>query len=87
MKLGLPSQAGRNPCLPGFPGRHLGYCLQERGKKKKKSFCPFNFESHKPHPHGVTFNNQLAFQLLNIRAVSKGARSKRSPRGDPEELT
>ena len=35
----------------------------------------------------MTFNNQLAFQLLNVRAVSRGARVKRSPRGDSEQLT
>ena len=87
MKLGLPSQAGRNTCLPGFPGRYLGYCLQERKKKKIQVLCPFDFDSQKPHPHRMAFNNQLAFQLLNIRAVSRGARGKRSPRGDPEQLT
>ena len=59
-------------------------------KKKYKSFCPFIFDSHKPHPYQMTFfflNKQLAFQLLNLRAVSRGARGKRSPRGDPEQLT
>ena len=56
-------------------------------KKKYKSFRRFNFDSHKPHPYQMTFNNELAFQLLNVRAVSRQARGKRSPRGNPEQLT
>ena len=55
-----PARQGGTFCLPDFPGRHLGYCLQERKKRKKnKSFCPFNFDSHKPHPYRMTFSYWL----------------------------
>ena len=88
-------EEGRSWVYPARPGRTLSPWLSWKasrlllpGKEKKKyKSCPFNFDSHKPHPYLMTFNNQLAFQLLNIRAVSRGARGKRSPRDDPEQLT
>ena len=85
------TQPGReeplSPWLSWKASRSLPPGKGKKKKKKKKSFCPFYFDSHQPHPYRMTFNNQLAFQLLNIRAVSRGARGKRSPRDDPEQLT
>ena len=80
-------QGGTLVSLAFLEGIWVTASRKEKKKKKYNSFCPFDFNSHKPHPHRMTFNNQLAFQLLNIRAVSRGARSKRNPRGDPEQLT
>ena len=91
-----PVEEGRSWVYPARQGGTLvslafleGIWVTASRKEKKKIqvLCPFDFDSHKPHPHRMAFNNQLAFQLLNIRAVSRGARGKRSPRGDPEQLT